>query len=82
MVFSDWLRHRYVVNLNRDERCERGVPVGGKVVVQELNIDGLRSGLLVAGLDIGQQFVDESFVSLAVLDSDLRLQKAEEGLFE
>lgn len=50
------------------------------MVVQELNINGLLSGLQVAGLDIRQQLVDESLVSLAVLNSDLGLQKAEEGL--
>lgn len=81
MVLFTWPRHPpYVVNPKRDERCERDVPVGGEMVVQELNINGLLSGLQVAGLDIRQQLVDESLVSLAVLNSDLGLQKAEEGL--
>lgn len=71
-----------MVNPKSDKRYVRAVPVSGEVIVQELNIDGLISGLLVAGLDIGQHLVDESLVSLAVLNSDLRLQKAEEGLFE
>jgi hypothetical protein len=59
-------------------RVQRFVPVGRQVVAQELHIDGLLGGLLVAGFDTGQQLVNESLVSHAVLNSDLSLQKAEE----